>query len=86
MVWRVKAKIVFFKFGRILVLTHCAKFFICFKLRNLTSDQRWGVMLEFEEVCPEGFAQLVARLVGVDGLISSFLLLPKHKYSASPLV
>ncbi|WP_414545879.1 plasmid replication protein, CyRepA1 family [Nostoc sp. CCY0012] len=29
-------------------------------LSTLTSDQRWGVMLEFEEVCPEGFAQLVA--------------------------
>ncbi|MCG6138772.1 MAG: hypothetical protein MET45_29970 [Nostoc sp. LLA-1] len=29
-------------------------------LSTLTSDQRWGVMLEFEEVCPEGFAQLIA--------------------------
>ncbi|MBE9052862.1 DUF3854 domain-containing protein [Nostocales cyanobacterium LEGE 11386] len=29
-------------------------------LSTLTSDQRWGVMLEFEEVCPEGFTQLVA--------------------------
>ncbi|WP_414546562.1 hypothetical protein [Nostoc sp. CCY0012] len=29
-------------------------------LSTLTSDQRWGVILEFEEVCPEGFAQLVA--------------------------
>ncbi|MCG6138282.1 MAG: hypothetical protein MET45_27270 [Nostoc sp. LLA-1] len=29
-------------------------------LSTLTSDQRWGVMLEFEEVCPEGFARLVA--------------------------
>ncbi len=29
-------------------------------LSTLTSDQRWGVMLEFEEVCPEGFTQMVA--------------------------
>ncbi|MCG6138799.1 MAG: hypothetical protein MET45_30110 [Nostoc sp. LLA-1] len=29
-------------------------------LSTLTSDQRWGVMLEFEEVCPESFAQLIA--------------------------
>ncbi|MCG6138581.1 MAG: hypothetical protein MET45_28855 [Nostoc sp. LLA-1] len=27
---------------------------------TLTSDQLWGVMLEFKEVCPEGFAQLIA--------------------------
>jgi hypothetical protein len=30
-------------------------------LSTLTSDQRWGVMLEFEEVCPEGFARLIAN-------------------------
>ncbi|WP_431356849.1 plasmid replication protein, CyRepA1 family [Komarekiella delphini-convector] len=29
-------------------------------LSTLTSDERWGVMVEFEEVCPDGFAQLVA--------------------------
>ncbi|NDJ25788.1 hypothetical protein GS682_30225 [Nostoc sp. B(2019)] len=29
-------------------------------LGTLTSDERWGVMVEFEEVCPDGFAQLVA--------------------------
>jgi hypothetical protein len=29
-------------------------------LSTLTSDQRWGVILEFEEVYPEGFAQLIA--------------------------
>lgn len=28
-------------------------------LSTLTSDQRWGVMVEFEEVYPDGFAQLV---------------------------
>ncbi|HYW18881.1 MAG TPA: hypothetical protein VE956_06110 [Nodularia sp. (in: cyanobacteria)] len=28
-------------------------------LSTLTSDQRWGVMVEFEEVCPQKFAQLV---------------------------
>ncbi|MEA5508068.1 hypothetical protein VB735_34305, partial [Halotia wernerae UHCC 0503] len=29
-------------------------------LSTLTSDERWGVMVEFEEVCPDGFSQLVA--------------------------
>ncbi|WP_267145377.1 hypothetical protein [Nostoc commune] len=29
-------------------------------LSTLTSDERWGVMVEFEEVYPDGFAQLVA--------------------------
>ncbi|WGV28161.1 hypothetical protein [Halotia branconii] len=29
-------------------------------LSTLTSDERWGVMVEFEEVCPDGFAQLVS--------------------------
>ncbi|MBE9054048.1 hypothetical protein IQ243_27355 [Nostocales cyanobacterium LEGE 11386] len=29
-------------------------------LSTLTSDERWGVMVEFKEVCPDGFAQLVA--------------------------
>ncbi|WP_341530164.1 hypothetical protein WKK05_13220 [Nostoc sp. UHCC 0302] len=28
-------------------------------LSTLTSDQRWGVMLEFEEVSPDRFAQLL---------------------------
>lgn len=31
-------------------------------LSTLTSDERWGVMLEFEEVCPDEFAQLVASV------------------------
>ncbi|MEH1957307.1 hypothetical protein [Nostoc sp.] len=30
-------------------------------LSTLTSDQRWGVIVEFEEVYPDGFAQLVDR-------------------------
>jgi hypothetical protein len=29
-------------------------------LSTLTSDQRWGVMLEFEEVESEKFGQLIA--------------------------
>ncbi len=29
-------------------------------LSTLTSDERWGVMVEFEEICPDEFAQLVA--------------------------
>ncbi|MEA5506954.1 hypothetical protein VB735_28450 [Halotia wernerae UHCC 0503] len=29
-------------------------------LSSLTSDERWGVIVEFEEFCPDGFAQLVA--------------------------
>ena len=29
-------------------------------LSMLTSDQRWGVMLEFGEVSPDRFAQLVS--------------------------
>lgn len=28
-------------------------------LSTLTSDEKWGVMVEFEEVCPNGFAQLL---------------------------
>ncbi|MBN3890862.1 MAG: hypothetical protein HWQ43_17490 [Nostoc sp. JL31] len=28
-------------------------------LSTLTSDERWGVMLEFDEICPDRFAQLV---------------------------
>jgi hypothetical protein len=29
-------------------------------LSTLTSDERWGVMVEFEEVCPDKFGQLVS--------------------------
>ncbi|MBW4564643.1 MAG: hypothetical protein KME32_26660 [Mojavia pulchra JT2-VF2] len=29
-------------------------------LSTLTSDQRWGVMVEFDEVEPEKFGRLVA--------------------------
>ncbi|NDJ25903.1 hypothetical protein GS682_30815 [Nostoc sp. B(2019)] len=29
-------------------------------LSTLTSDEKWGVMVEFEETCPDGFAQLVS--------------------------
>jgi hypothetical protein len=28
-------------------------------LSTLTSDKRWGVMLEFEEISPDGFARLL---------------------------
>ncbi|WP_335134706.1 hypothetical protein [Nostoc sp.] len=28
-------------------------------LSILTSDERWGMMLEFEDACPDKFAQLV---------------------------
>ncbi|HYX16587.1 MAG TPA: hypothetical protein VE944_19910 [Nostoc sp.] len=30
-------------------------------LSTLTSDERWGVMVEFEEVYPDAIAQLVDR-------------------------
>jgi hypothetical protein len=30
-------------------------------LSRLTIDERWGVMLEFDEICPDRFAQLVTN-------------------------
>ena len=51
-------------------------------LSTLTSDQRWGVMLEFGEVSPDRFAQLVSAAPNWEGWMTSFA---NSRYNYEPV-